>query len=111
MESQTAITTFNKLLDLDKVIHERARLGIMAVLSVSEVMSFQELKQALSVTDGNLSVHLRLLEKHNYVNVDKRFIGRKPQSYYRLTSEGREAFNNYIDRLEKLIDNIHTPQE
>lgn len=100
-------TDLDKLIDLDKIIHERVRLGIMAALSVSGKLSFQELKRNLNVTDGNLSVHLRLLEKHNYVLVTKSFVGRKPQSIYQISSTGKEAFKEYIDKLETLIHDIH----
>lgn len=95
-----------ELLKLDRLIHERVRLGIMAALSVSGSATFQELKQTLKVTDGNLSVHLKLLEKHGYVLVRKHFIGKKPRSNYRLTSSGREAMKEYLQRLEKLIQDI-----
>lgn len=95
-----------KLLELDKLIHERVRLGIMAALSVSDTLSFQELKQMLKVTDGNLSVHLKLLEKHAYLVVKKGFIANKPRSSYRLTDAGKEALKQYIQKLEKLIQDI-----
>jgi DNA-binding MarR family transcriptional regulator len=97
----------DKLLELDKIIHERVRLGIMAALSVSESLTFQYLKQTLKLTDGNLSVHLRLLEKNNYVLVAKSFVARKPCSSYRLTPAGREAFKEYVQQLEKFIHKIH----
>ena len=77
----------NDLLELDKVIHERVRLGIMASLSVSESLSFQELKRMFKVTDGNLSVHLRLLEKNGYITINKGFIGKKPQTTSTLTKD------------------------
>lgn len=96
----------DKLLGLDKLIHERVRLGIMAALSVSESMTFQELKQTLKVTDGNLSVHLRLLETNDYISVEKSFIDRKPCSIYRLTEKGKTSFQEYIQQLEKLIQEI-----
>lgn len=96
----------NKIVELDKLIHERVRLGIMAALSVSNTLTFQELKQSLKVTDGNLSVHLKLLEKHDYVAVKKRFIGKKPRSSYRLTASGKEALKKYLQKLEKLIQDI-----
>lgn len=96
----------DKLVELDKVIHERVRLGIMAALSVTASLSFLELKQTLKVTDGNLSVHLRLLEKKDYVRVEKNFVGRKPRSIYSLTSAGKSALKEYIQQLEKLIQDI-----
>ena len=97
----------DKLVALDKVIHERVRLGIMAALSVSQELTFQEIKQMLKVTDGNLSVHLRSLEKHDYVEAEKNFIGRKPQSCYRLSATGRSAFRKYISQMENLICDLH----
>jgi len=96
----------NEVLELDKVIHERVRLAIMAALSVSGTLTFQELKHNLKVTDGNLSVHLKLLEKNEYVLVKKRFVGKKPCSNYRLSSAGKEALKQYIQKLEKLIQDI-----
>jgi DNA-binding MarR family transcriptional regulator len=96
----------NKLLGLDKIIHERLRLGIMVALSVSESLTFQELKQTLKATDGNLSVHLRLLENHGYISVEKKFIDRKPCSTYRLSPQGKSLFQEYIRQLEKLIQEI-----
>lgn len=99
--------SLDQLLVLDKIIHERVRLGIMAALSVSEPLTFLDLKQTLKVTDGNLSVHLRLLEKNSYVAVEKIFVARKPCSTYRLTQAGRDAFNEYIQQLERFIHKVH----
>ena len=96
----------DQLLNLDKLIHERVRLGIMTALSVSETLTFQELKNMLKTSDGNLSVHLRMLEKHGYLQINKKFINRKPQSNYNLTSEGKKAFKDYIHRMEKLIHQV-----
>lgn len=96
----------NKLLDLDKLIHERVRLGIMAALSVTDTLTFQELKQTLKVTDGNLSVHLKLLEQRDYLSVKKHFIGKKPRSNYCLTPMGKEALKEYLQKLDRLIHDI-----
>ena len=96
----------DKLMDLDRVIHERVRLGIMTALSASGVLSFQDLKNMLNVTDGNLSVHLKHLERHEYVVVQKDFIKRKPHSTYRLTDNGVKAFKGYISNLELLITQL-----
>ena len=96
----------DKVLDLDKLIHERVRLGIMSALVATETLTFQELKRLLNLTDGNLSVHLRILEKHKYILVEKTFVARKPQTSYKFTAEGKEAFKNYIAKLEKLVKEI-----
>lgn len=102
---------FNELIDLDKIIHERVRLGIVVALSVSGSLTFKELKQTLQVTDGNLSVHMKLLEKHDYVEVEKSFIGRKPRSSYKLTAKGRLELRKYVQKLEKLIQDIPTDED
>ena len=96
----------DKLMDLDRVIHERVRIGIMTELSASGILSFQDLKNMLKVTDGNLSVHLKHLEKREYVIVQKNFIKRKPHSTYRLTDHGVKAFKDYISNLELLITRL-----
>ncbi len=79
------------------------RLGIMSVLTVEDNTDFNSLKEILQVTDGNLSTHLRTLEKHKYIEVQKRFVGRKPQSKYSATEKGRQAFKDHLDALEKII--------
>jgi DNA-binding MarR family transcriptional regulator len=89
--------------DLDKVIHERMRLGIVSALAVSESLTFNELKQLLQTTDGNLSVHARRLEEAKYVECSKSFQGRMPKTEYRLTSAGRKAFERYLNHMEALI--------
>ena len=109
MVSRYDLPELDKLLELDKLIHERVRLGIMAALSVSDALTFWELKKTLKVTDGNLSVHLKLLEKHHYVTVKKSFIGRKPRSTYFLTEQGKDAFKEYVQLLEKLFQDIPFP--
>ncbi|MEO6938877.1 MAG: transcriptional regulator [Candidatus Kapaibacterium sp.] len=88
---------------LDDLIHSRIRLAIMAVLISVDQADFNLLKQKVNATDGNLSVHLKKLEDANYLSVKKGFIGRKPQSIYKLTAIGRKAFEAYLDRLEQLI--------
>src|SRR5262245_19541275 len=88
---------------LDHVIHERARLGIVSALAVAPSMTFVELKAALGLTDGNLSVHARRLEDTGYVACEKRFDGRIPRTEYRLTPKGRAALARYLDRMEALI--------
>src|SRR5579859_2888761 len=82
---------------LDRLIHERMRLAIVSALAVNESLTFVELKQLLGATDGNVSVHAAKLEEAGYVKSDKRFEGRIPRTTYRLTDEGREALNRYLD--------------
>jgi len=88
---------------LDKIIHERIRLGIVSALAVNEQLSFNELKQLLNTTDGNVSVHARKLEDAGYVSCAKRFEGRVPKTEYRLTTPGRRALERYLSHMEALI--------
>ncbi len=88
---------------LDRLIHERMRLGIVSALAVAEAMSFNDLKAALGATDGNLSVHARRLEEAGYVSCTKFFDGRLPRTEFRLTVAGREALSRYLDHMEALI--------
>jgi len=90
-------------MELDRVIHERLRLGILSALSVNPSMSFNELKQALKTTDGNLSVHARKLEDAEYIACEKSFDGRVPRTEYRITAAGRRAFERYLDNMEQVI--------
>ncbi len=90
-------------LDLDRVIHERMRLGIVSALAVSERLSFNELKALLETTDGNLSVHARKLEEAGYVTCTKSFEGRMPRTQYALTAAGRRALERYLGHMEALI--------
>jgi DNA-binding MarR family transcriptional regulator len=89
--------------NLDRVIHERMRLGIVSALAVNDSLTFNELKKVLQTTDGNLSVHARRLEEAKYVDCEKSFEGRMPRTEYRLTSSGRKAFEHYLDHMEALI--------
>ena len=89
--------------DLDPIIHERIRLGIVSALAVSDRLSFNELKGVLQTTDGNLSVHARKLEEAGYVDCDKHFEGRMPKTEYRLSAAGRRALQRYLDRMEEII--------
>ena len=91
--------------DLDRVIHERMRLAIVSALAANPTLSFRELRSLLQATDGNLSVHARKLEEAGYVACEKSFEGRVPRTEYRLTSEGRRAFEKYLDHLEALVRN------
>ena len=89
--------------DLDRIIHERVRLGIVSALAVSEKLGFVELKRLMKTTDGNLSVHARRLEEAGYVACEKSFAGRVPRTEYRLTDAGRRALERYLDHMEALI--------
>jgi DNA-binding HxlR family transcriptional regulator len=89
--------------DLDRLIHERMRLGIVSALAVNASLSFNELKRLLHASDGNLSVHARKLEDAGYVACTKSFDGRVPKTEYRLTPAGRQALERYLDHMEALI--------
>jgi DNA-binding HxlR family transcriptional regulator len=90
-------------LDLDRLIHERIRLGIVSALAVNDHLSFNDLKKLLKTTDGNLSVHARRLEEAGYVTCEKYFEGRVPKTEYRLTPPGRKALERYLDHMEAII--------
>jgi len=90
-------------LALDRLIHERLRLGIVSALAVNESLTFNELKRLMQTTDGNLSVHARKLEDASYVTCRKSFQGRVPRSEYRITATGRMALERYLDHMEALI--------
>jgi len=88
---------------IDEVIHQRVRLAIVSTLAGVESLEFGDLKAMLVLTDGNLSTHARVLEGAGYLAIEKRFAGRKPQTLYRLTDEGRAAFRRYLDNLERML--------
>src|SRR5499426_1944228 len=88
---------------LDRLVHERLRLGILSALAVNESLTFNELKKLLDTTDGNLSVHARKLEEAGYVACHKSFEGRMPRTDYKLTTGGRRALERYLDHMEALI--------
>ena len=88
---------------LDRLIHERMRLGIVSALAANESLTFNELKGLLQTTDGNLSVHARKLEEAGYISCTKSFEGRMPKTAYALTVSGRKAFERYLDHMEALI--------
>jgi DNA-binding HxlR family transcriptional regulator len=92
--------------DLDRLIHERVRLGIVSALAVNDSLSFNELKEMLATTDGNLSVHARKLEEAEYVECTKSFRGRVPRTEYSLTPRGRRALGAYLDHMESLIQAV-----
>jgi len=89
--------------DLDRLIHERMRLGIVSALAVNQSLSFNDLKKLLKTTDGNLSVHTRKLEEADYITCTKFFEGRLPKTEYRLTATGRHALERYLNHMEALI--------
>ena len=89
--------------ELDRLIHERARLGIISALAVNDSLNFGDLKRLLKTTDGNLSVHARKLEEADYISCVKFFEGRVPRTEYRLTAKGRAALAEYLDQMEEWI--------
>lgn len=95
----------NIIQNINKAFDHRIRLGIMSVLMVNESADFSTLKELLGVTDGNLASHAKALESESYIIVEKQFIGRKPNTSYIATKEGKKAFQDHIDALEKLISN------
>lgn len=96
-------TVESTLPNLDRIIHEHMRLGIVTALAVNDLLTFNELKRLLQTSDGNLSVHARRLEEAEYITCTKRFEGRMPKSEYRLTAAGRKAFERYLNHMEALI--------
>ena len=92
-----------ELPELDRLIHERMRLGIVSALATNDSLSFNDLKRVLKTTDGNLSVHARKLEEAEYISCVKFFEGRVPRTQYRLTAKGRTALSEYLDQMEEWI--------
>lgn len=92
---------------LNKVFDSRIRIGIMSALMVNEDISFNDLKALIDATDGNLATHLKTLEEHKYIKVEKGFIGRKTNTTYSITRAGEKAFRQHLDALEKIIKSIH----
>jgi len=90
-------------LQLDRVIHEKGRLAIMSLLAASPQLSFTEMRDALTMTDGNITAHMRTLHEAGYVSVTKAFQGSRPLTTYSLTAPGRKAFTAYIDLLERIV--------
>ena len=93
----------NRIENLNKAFESRVRLGIMSVLMVADEIDFVSLKEQLQVTDGNIASHITALEKLAYIKVEKQFIGKKPNTTYTVTSQGKKAFKEHINALEKLI--------
>ncbi len=93
----------NIIQNINKAFDHRIRLGIMSVLMVNDTADFNQLKELLGTTDGNLASHTKALELEQYITIEKQFIGKKPNTQYRATMEGKRAFQNHIEALEKLI--------
>lgn len=96
--------SIKQTLELDRLIHERLRLGIVSALAVNASLSFSDLKMILNASDGNLSVHARKLEQAGYLLCEKSFEGRIPKTEYKLTDQGRQALQRYLDHMEALIE-------
>jgi DNA-binding MarR family transcriptional regulator len=90
-------------LQLDRVIHEKGRLAIMSMLAASAELSFTELREALSMTDGNLTTHIRTLQEAGYISVTKSFQNRRPLTTCALTAAGKKAFTNYVNLLDQIV--------
>jgi|EP00611_Tribonema_gayanum_P027101 DNA-binding MarR family transcriptional regulator len=96
----------NPIEHLNKVFDSRIRLGIMSAVMVNDEVNFNELKELIQVTDGNLASHLKTLEENNYIKVNKGFIGRKTNTTYAVTKAGEKAFKSHLEALEKMIKGI-----
>ncbi len=94
--------------ELDRLIHERMRLGIISALAANESLSFNDLKKLLATTDGNLSVHARKLEEAKYIVCEKYFEGRTPKTVFRLSTAGRRALELYLEQMETLIQSMRS---
>lgn len=92
--------------ELDRVIHERVRLAIVSALAGARSLSFNDLKDLLSITDGNLSVHARRLEEAGFITCEKSFVDRVPRTEYQITAEGRQALDEYLSHMESLIKRV-----
>jgi DNA-binding MarR family transcriptional regulator len=93
----------NPIAGLNKIFDNRVRLGVMSILMVNEDVNFNDLKQMLEVTDGNLATHLQTLEENGYIKVQKGFVGKKTNTTYAVTKAGQKAFTDHISGLEKMI--------
>ncbi|WP_256004910.1 MULTISPECIES: winged helix-turn-helix domain-containing protein [Pedobacter] len=96
----------NPIVDLNKVFDSRIRLGVMSVLMVNDRVSFNDLKQLLELTDGNLASHLNTLEQAEYIKIYKTFVGKKTNTTYEVSDLGRQAFKAHLDALEKMIKGV-----
>ncbi len=97
----------NPIGQLNKIFDSRIRIGIMSALMVNEDVNFNDLKSLIDVTDGNLATHLKTLEEHSYIKVEKGFIGRKTNTVYSITKAGEKAFRAHLDALEKIIKGLN----
>lgn len=104
------VTPIQQTLELDRLIHERLRLGIVSALAVNNSLSFSDLKLILNTSDGNLSVHARKLEDAGYIACEKSFEGRMPRTEYSLTASGRKALQRYLTHMEALIETTRQGQ-
>ncbi len=95
-----------ELEQLNKIFDSRIRIGIMSALIVNEDINFNDLKALIDATDGNLATHLKTLEEHKYIKVEKGFIGRKTNTVYSITRAGEKAFRSHLDALEKIIKSV-----
>jgi DNA-binding HxlR family transcriptional regulator len=102
-EREHELVPIPELPELDRLIHERIRLGIVSALATNHSLTFNDLKRILKTTDGNLSVHARKLEEAQYISCVKFFEGRVPRTEYRLTASGRRALTEYLDQMEQWI--------
>ena len=93
----------NPFENLDKMLEHRLRLQIVSVLAANEAFDFNALKELLATTDGNLATHLKALEREKYISVNKSFVDRKPNTRYKITERGRNAFKKHLDAMEELI--------
>ena len=103
VRAQRGLRAAERAPELDNLIHERMRLGIVSALAANESLTFNDLKVLLKTTDGNISVHARKLEEAEYISCTKSFNGRIPRTEYRLTELGRSALGRYLDHMEALI--------
>lgn len=93
----------NPFENLDKILEHRVRLQIMSVLITNDIFDFNSLKEMLGVTDGNLASHIKALEKEKYISVSKTFVDRKPNTKYKISEKGRNAFKKHLDALEAVV--------
>lgn len=93
--------------NLNKIFDSRIRIGIMSALAVNESLNFNDLKQLMDVTDGNLATHLKTLEEHSFIKVQKGFIGRKTNTIYSITKNGDKAFRTHLEALEAIIKKMN----
>ena len=90
-------------LDLDKILDNRIRLSILSILMIEDMVPFKEIKETLGLTDGNLASHVKALEKAEYLTVYKSFVGKKPNTEFKISKLGKKAFNEHLKKLERLI--------